>query len=201
MTQKKAKDARVQEILAAAEDEFLEKGFELATMDSIAKRAGLSKGALYHYFAGKDDMLVAANQGYYEAMEPLFASAMAMKSASKALRYYVKAYMSYWDANQRQVEFMFLTMTKALADERIWPLYRDYGAKVRAFLTELFRRGVVAGEFVAHDSEASAICLMGALDGLLGYMVMDKSLSLKKVLASINERFVDSISVPRSAHG
>jgi len=40
-------------ILEAARDEFAARGFAGARIESIAKRAGLSKQLLYHYFASK----------------------------------------------------------------------------------------------------------------------------------------------------
>lgn len=52
-------DARPDEILAAARDVFSERGLEAARMDEIAKRAGLSKGALYHYFDSKEALFEA----------------------------------------------------------------------------------------------------------------------------------------------
>jgi AcrR family transcriptional regulator len=193
MTQKAPKDERVKEILTAAGEEFLEKGYEAATMDSIAKRAGLSKGALYHHFEGKDDILLAANLSYLEAMDELFAAAGRVRSPSKALLSYIKAYLAYWDENRRQVEFFFLTITKAMADERIWPYYRDYSARVTAFLDGLFRRGVEEGEFEEHDSRAAAVCLMGTLDGLLGYLIMDDTMTMDKILSSVRKVYIDSI--------
>ena len=49
-----AKDARVQLLLDAALDEFVERGFSAARMDDIAARANLSKGTLYIYFDSKE---------------------------------------------------------------------------------------------------------------------------------------------------
>lgn len=43
-------------ILDAAEEVFLSKGVESATMDEIARRAELSKGALYLYFKSKEEL-------------------------------------------------------------------------------------------------------------------------------------------------
>ncbi|MDR0719280.1 MAG: TetR/AcrR family transcriptional regulator [Treponema sp.] len=45
------------EILRAAEDLFIEVGYEKASMRQIAERAGLTKGALYHHFDSKEDLL------------------------------------------------------------------------------------------------------------------------------------------------
>lgn len=44
-------------MLAAAESEFADRGFEAATMDQIAARAGVSKSHLYYHFDSKDDLL------------------------------------------------------------------------------------------------------------------------------------------------
>ena len=41
-------------ITAAALSEFLEKGFAKATMDAVAKRAGVAKGTPYRYFTTKE---------------------------------------------------------------------------------------------------------------------------------------------------
>jgi AcrR family transcriptional regulator len=45
------------QILAAALDLFAEKGFAATSVQEIVIRAGVTKGALYHYFAAKDDIL------------------------------------------------------------------------------------------------------------------------------------------------
>src|SRR5215469_10784815 len=52
-------DARPEEILDAALEEFTEKGFEAARMEDVAKRAGLSKAGVYLYFPSKIAVLEA----------------------------------------------------------------------------------------------------------------------------------------------
>jgi AcrR family transcriptional regulator len=52
-------DARPAEIVQAAYAVFAEKGFAAARLDEIAKRAGISKGALYLYFETKQDIFEA----------------------------------------------------------------------------------------------------------------------------------------------
>jgi len=51
--------ARPEEILEAALDEFTERGFEAARMEDIARRAGLSKAGVYLYFPSKTALLKA----------------------------------------------------------------------------------------------------------------------------------------------
>src|ERR1700743_2140272 len=50
------KQARPGEILDAALKVFAEKGFAAARMDDIARRAGVTKGTIYLYFPGKEDV-------------------------------------------------------------------------------------------------------------------------------------------------
>lgn len=52
-------DARPGEILAAALDLFAERGFAATRMEDVAARAGLSKAAIYLYFADKTALLGA----------------------------------------------------------------------------------------------------------------------------------------------
>jgi AcrR family transcriptional regulator len=49
-------EARRQEILDAALAVFAEKGFSMARMEEIAKRAGITSGTPYLYFAGKEEI-------------------------------------------------------------------------------------------------------------------------------------------------
>ena len=43
-------------LLSAAKEEFLNKGFEKASLTDICKAAGVTTGALYKRFNGKEDL-------------------------------------------------------------------------------------------------------------------------------------------------
>ena len=47
---------RINTIIEAAINEFVEKDYENTSMESIAMRAGLTKGGLYYHFKSKDDI-------------------------------------------------------------------------------------------------------------------------------------------------
>jgi AcrR family transcriptional regulator len=53
------KEARPEEITAAALELFIERGFAATRLEDIAARAGISKGTLYLYFANKEDLFKA----------------------------------------------------------------------------------------------------------------------------------------------
>ena len=58
-----AADARAQEILAAAKRAFLEKGFDGASMQDLARAAGMSAGNFYRYFPSKSAIVGAIIAG------------------------------------------------------------------------------------------------------------------------------------------
>jgi AcrR family transcriptional regulator len=53
------KQARPQELLQAALQLFVEKGFSATRSDAVAARAGVSKGTLYLYFPSKEELFKA----------------------------------------------------------------------------------------------------------------------------------------------
>jgi len=53
------KEARPGELLAAALDLFVEKGYAATRAEEVARRAGVSKGTLFLYFASKEELFKA----------------------------------------------------------------------------------------------------------------------------------------------
>src|SRR5881296_2622022 len=53
------KDARPEEIVAAALDVFVERGFARARLEEVARRAGVTKGTIYLYFKSKEALFKA----------------------------------------------------------------------------------------------------------------------------------------------
>ena len=51
-------EERPREILDAAFEVFSEKGYRATRLEEVAERAGATKGAIYHYFDGKEDLLI-----------------------------------------------------------------------------------------------------------------------------------------------
>lgn len=58
-TRQRRKEARPQELLDAALELFVEKGFAATRSEEVATRAGVSKGTLYLYYPSKEELLKA----------------------------------------------------------------------------------------------------------------------------------------------
>lgn len=72
-------EARPAEILAAALEVFAERGFQAARMEDVARRAGVSKGAVYLYFETKAELFRAVVK---TAVSPNIDAAKAVLSAA-----------------------------------------------------------------------------------------------------------------------
>jgi len=198
MTKKVPKQERIDIIVQAALAVFRECGYEGATMEAIARRAGVSKGGVYHHFQSKDEILLYANQKLSEPVAILMENANRRRTASDALSWYIRSYLKYWAGRQRELSFFFLSLTKMLDTPALWQLYGDYTKANIAFFKDLFERGIAAGEFIPHAAEGSSLALMSALDGVLGYLVMEPSLNVDTVISLFQERFVGAVSARKA---
>ena len=70
MAQRKDKSQAMREkILNTATQLFIQKGSEKTSMQDIAQTAGISKGAIYHHFKSKDEIVFAVMRSRQELME------------------------------------------------------------------------------------------------------------------------------------
>ncbi|MCE3199309.1 TetR/AcrR family transcriptional regulator [Paenibacillus sonchi] len=172
MTKKQLKELRVESLLTAAVEEFLEKGYAGASVDAIAKRAGVSKGGVYHHFPNKEALLMEANQKLSEPVMEMAERAYLNSSVMEGLRQYIKEYLNYWVSRPRELSFFFLSMSKALEAPALMEYYREYVQQSTAFFVGMFQKAVESGESELTDPEAYGISLMGALDGFVSYAMI-----------------------------
>jgi len=79
-------DHRTAEILASVRTAFAEKGFDGASMQDLARAAGMSVGNFYRYFPSKADIVAQLIAHDLRQMEQDFQTAMASPDPLQALR-------------------------------------------------------------------------------------------------------------------
>jgi len=162
---RRRKEARPGEILEAALGVFAERGFAAAKLTEIARRAGVSKAALYLYFETKEDLfravartLVAPNlttlTAALEASDAPFAElAPALLTGAAGL---------LADGRARSIIRMVLAESGNFPDlARIWR--EDVVEQMLTLVARLIARGQDRGEIVAGDPRLYAFSLMGPL--------------------------------------
>src|SRR5216117_4359774 len=72
---RRRKDARPEEIVAAALDVFVERGFAATKLADVGRRAGVTKGTIYLYFENKEALFKAVVR---ETIVPVIAKGEAL---------------------------------------------------------------------------------------------------------------------------
>lgn len=158
-------------ILAAAARVFGDKGYHSSTIADVVRESGLSVGAIYSYFSGKDELIrltcdQIAARGLDELAERLAHATTTAERLAIAIRLYVETIDDY-DGAPGQV-----TLVQAWAEADREPGVREMLAGRRERLAGagqmLLRQGVVSGELPAWlDVEAVTRALLALLDGLM----------------------------------
>jgi AcrR family transcriptional regulator len=72
-------------LLQAARALIREKGYERATLDEVAKRAGMTTGAIYGNFKNRDELIIALGQTYWAPIRPKIKPGATFAEAMRAL--------------------------------------------------------------------------------------------------------------------
>lgn len=96
-------------LLEKARDHFLKHGYRGASLRNIARDAGLTTGALYHYFRGKDELFVDVCLHGFELMNQRFESAEKMtegRPPAERVMAFFDAYVSFFFENKDYYELI-----------------------------------------------------------------------------------------------
>lgn len=66
MARNKHPEQTIEKILSTSLKLFSEKGYEKTTIQDIVDKLGMSKGAIYHHYKSKEDILYAIANSFYE---------------------------------------------------------------------------------------------------------------------------------------
>ncbi len=91
---------RKQKILTTALILMNEQGVESVSMDEIARKAGISKGALYLEFESKTDLIITLSSGFSEQLNRQFSQALASpRTGLEILKDYGAIYLRFVHQN------------------------------------------------------------------------------------------------------
>lgn len=155
---------RPDEILDAALAVFTEQGFAAARVDDIAKRAGLSKGAVYLYFPSKEAMLnalVEQSAGLVAQSAERMVAAAAPEDPEQAFRAVLKMVLTVISDPEISAAPR-LVLSEAPRFPELAAYYRTHVIDIgqRTFRT-LFATGIERGVFREIDTHAALRAVMG----------------------------------------
>lgn len=147
------KDARPAEIIQAALQLFVEKGFTSTKLDEVAQQAGVTKGTLYLYFPSKEELFKAVVR---EAMLPNLIEAESITasftgSMRELLTFLIKG---WW---QRMTDAGTTGVLKlVIAEAGNFPelaqfYHQEVVSRARKLFSDILSKGMAQGEFRAID--------------------------------------------------
>jgi len=157
-------DVRRAQLFAAAMAVCAEKGFHATTVDDIAARAGLSKGAVYHHFESKLDLFVSLLEDSMDEFAEMIDHGT-RGSAREGVLAVIRAALAAFAPELRHafVELFVVGLREPAFAERF---RRHYDGMIAAG-AKLIRSGIESGELRADldPEQASRLVFIGA-DGL-----------------------------------
>jgi AcrR family transcriptional regulator len=124
-------------LLQAAMEVFAQRGYRDASVDEIASRAGYSKGAIYFYFSGKDDLFFALLEERID--RPMREAIELLESAPPEDDMAIEANLQFLTLVSGQRELLLLDneyRSQAIRDSRLAARYVKREAKLRAVLAK-----------------------------------------------------------------
>lgn len=163
------KEARPGELLAAALELFVEKGYAATRSEEVARRAGVSKGTLFLYFASKEELFKAVVR---ENLAGRFAEWNAEfdtfpGSTPDMLRY---ALMMWWQrvGNTPTAGITKLMMSEASNFPEVAAYYqKEVIEPGHALVRRILQRGIDRGEFRPIDLKYGVYSVLAPMIFLL----------------------------------
>jgi TetR/AcrR family transcriptional repressor of nem operon len=164
MVAKTAKD----KVLAAAQELMTGRGYSATTVDSIVARAGVAKGSFYHAFKSKEELALAALEGYAASTWKVLAAGPyrdlddPVRRALGFVDYLIATSDSLWSRGSLLGSVAVeVAQTHPSLNDRIGALFDRFEEKfVRLFLPALTARDVTEV-----SAKALAVHLMAVIEG------------------------------------
>jgi TetR/AcrR family transcriptional regulator len=147
------KEARPGELLAAALDLFVEKGFAATRAEEVARRAGVSKGTLFLYFGSKEELFKAVVRDSISGRYPQWRAEIEAFPGSSAelLHHSMQTWWLHYGATKAS-GISKLVMSEASNFPELAAFYQaEVVEPGRELIRSILQRGVDRGEFRALD--------------------------------------------------
>jgi len=143
------KESRPGELLSAALELFVEKGFAATRAEEIAKRAGVSKGTLFLYFASKDELFKAVVRENISGRFPEWRARL--ESFQGSTDELLRVFMTQWWEHVGDTPVSGITKLMTSEAANFPELAAFYESEVirpgEALIRHILERGVARGEF------------------------------------------------------
>jgi TetR/AcrR family transcriptional repressor of uid operon len=176
--------ARREHILDAAELCFARSGFHRTTMQDICKEAAISPGALYVYFASKEDLIAGIAERDRAEFAERFAELSAAPDFMTALASLGERYFEEEPAHKRTMGME--VALESTRNPKVGAIYRSVDRFVLDSFEKLFRRLAREGR-IAPDLDIPTVAKLFSMigDGMFLRRAIDPDFDTKSVMPAV----------------
>lgn len=194
---KKLVETRRREIVKAAVDLFIRKGFHKTTVREIAQKFGMSIGTMYEYIRTKEDILyLVCDYIHSNVREKVRPSLTISGDFIETLKRAIYAYLTVIDEMQDYVVFLYQE-TKSLNHEARKYIFRAEEEMTQIF-EEILTRGVEGGAFSIDKKDlplvAHNIMVMGHMWAFRRW-VLQKNYTLERYIKTQTSLVLNGLKV------
>ncbi len=151
------KEKRIEDIFEAALQCFTETGYAATTMDSIAAKATISKGGMYHYFSSKKELFLNLfryrMRKYFEEMKSYLKKE---DSPELRIRTLVEKAGQILKQNEDFYRFCLVFLSQGTRDEIIRAIMTEFYKDSVGTFKGLIEEGIAGGSFKHIDADKTA---------------------------------------------
>lgn len=189
------------EIIAAATQLFLEKGYDATSLQDIAEAVGLLKGSLFYYINEKEDLLFAVLDGMLTTSQADMDTVMALDVAPlDKIRRIAEAHVHYILTNRDQATIFFRDF-RSLSEDRGREIAAErdsYARRFNALLSAAQDSGALCPDIEIRHASGS---LLGMLNMVCDWYPHADEKHARQLAQEIGDLVVASIiCAPESHH-
>ena len=164
---------RRREIMESCYQVIAEKGLEGATLKQIGKEMGVSPRLLMHYFASKEEMILALVDFMVQKMDKTyFQATRKTKSAKERLALYIDKNLNFGIPQSVEDKVFYGSFYLALGDERIRGSFRRMYDHDRKMIVDLIKDYMREEGIKILNPDLLAIQLISNIEGFYMYRVV-----------------------------
>ncbi len=157
-----------QRLLLAAGEVFAQRGYDRASLDDVAAAAGLTKGAVYSSFAGKDDLFYALMRERIDERLALVTEAVERQTTVSDMTRDAGSGLAQLMSSQRDWHLLFIEFwARAVRDPELHDEFARERRSVRGLVAQFLEaRAAEAGVNLPAPAEQLAVAVLALSNGI-----------------------------------
>jgi TetR/AcrR family transcriptional regulator, regulator of autoinduction and epiphytic fitness len=161
--QQRRRGRKLSDMMSFTAKVIAENGYHMTSLDDIAERMDLSKASIYHYFDGKEALVLATLESCASYVEQRLREAAAISgTATERLENLIRTQIELISVEDVDVSRLFLQPID-------WPpaiavKVRDWQRQHGRIFRDVIHAGLDTGEFRAADERMARMAIQGAMN-------------------------------------